>query len=110
MKAIGSEGIAFLQALLAGMIVYSVYLCVRKLRRVIRHSLTAVAIEDALFWLASAIYLFVQIYYTSNGSIRWYFVLGVVLGAGIVFALQRRVEKLVEKNVRKRGDKFRQKY
>ena len=97
MKGIGSEGIAFLQALLAGMIVYSVYLCVRKLRRVIRHSLTAVAIEDALFWLATAIYLFVQIYHTSDGSIRWNFVLGVVLGTILTSIMIMKAEKLHKK-------------
>ena len=110
MYEIRQEVMVFILALLAGGIVRLVYRVIVCVRRMIRHTRLAVEIEDLVYWLGVAVYLFVQIYYTSNGSIRWYFVLGVVLGAEIVFALQRRVEKIVEKNVRKRGDKFRQKY
>ena len=94
------EGTAFLQAVLSGMIVCSGYICIRRLRRVIRHNLIVIAIEDAIFWLVSSVYLFVQIYYTSDGSIRWYFVLGVALGVVLVNCLVRKLEKIREKNVR----------
>lgn len=98
MSGLGAEGMAFVQACLSGMIVYTGYACIRKLRRVWKHNLVAVAVEDVLFWIAAAIFLFVQIYYTSDGSIRWYFVLGVVIGAGILFGVQRKVEKFHKKD------------
>ena len=57
----------------------------------------AIEIEDFLYWIATAIYLFVQIYHTSNGSIRWYFVLGVVLGVAVSTFLWKRIEKMLKK-------------
>ena len=98
MSGLESESVAFVQALLSGMIVYSGYFCIRKFRRVVAHKLFAIAIEDILFWIATSIYLFVQIYYTSDGSIRWHFVLGVVIGAGILFVIQRCIEKIHKKD------------
>ena len=86
MQGLRTEMIAFLTAFLTGMIAACAYLCVRKLRRVIRHSLTAVAVEDGLYWTGTSVYIFVQIYSTSSGSIRWYFVIGAGLGL-IVFLL-----------------------
>lgn len=99
MAGLRIEGIVFLQAVLSGMIVYSSYTCIRRLRRVIRHNLAAIAIEDAVFWLTAAVYLFVQIYHTSDGSIRWYFVLGVAFGAGTIHCFFRKLEKIRKKNI-----------
>ena len=80
MPGIKAEGAAFLEAVLAGMILYCAYTCIRLFRRIVHHTLSAIAAEDFLFWTGTAVYLFVQIYHTSNGSIRWYFILGVVCG------------------------------
>lgn len=88
----------FLQALLSGMVVYSGYYCIRKLRQIIEHNLLAISIEDILFWISVAIYVFVQIYHTSNGSIRWYFVLGVVFGALFLFVVERKIKKITKKD------------
>lgn len=102
MSGIEAEGMTFVQAVLAGMIVYSSYTCIRKFRRIIKHNLTAIAIEDMAFWLGTAIYLFVQIYYTSDGSIRWFFVLGVVIGAGLAVLSANIFIKVHKKIVRKK--------
>ncbi len=104
MSGIESEGMAFAQAVLSGMIVFTSYMCIRKFRRVIKHNLTAIAIEDMAFWLGTAVYLFVQIYHTSDGSIRWFFILGVVLGVGIsalVFNILKKVHKKIVRKKRK---------
>ncbi|MEF9839973.1 MAG: spore cortex biosynthesis protein YabQ [Lachnospiraceae bacterium] len=71
-------------AFFAGMIVVAVYDCIRVFRRIVKHKLYVVAIEDFIFWVSTGIYLFIQIYKTSGGSIRWYFILGVGIGM-IVF-------------------------
>lgn len=102
MSGIEAEGMAFVQAVLAGMIVYSSYTCIRKFRRIIKHNLTAIAIEDMAFWLGTAIYLFVQIYYTSDGSIRWFFALGVVIGAGLAVLSANIFIKMHKKIVHKK--------
>ena len=98
MSGLKTECMLFVQAVFSGIFVYWVYFCIRKLRRVVPHNLIAISIEDFLFWMATSIYLFVQIYYTSNGSIRGHFVLGVVLGVVIIW----RIQCLVDKKCRKK--------
>ena len=97
MTGLKAEWMAFVQAVISGMIVYWGYFCIRKLRRVIPHNLMAISIEDGVFWLVTSIYLFVQIYHTSNGSVRWYFVLGVVVGGLLLWRIQRVFEKSAKK-------------
>ena len=80
---IGKELSVFLQAVLAGNIIYLAYSVIRVVRRLWRHNLFFVSLEDLIFWIGTGIYLFVRIYQTSDGIIRWYFVIGVLLG-GIV--------------------------
>lgn len=85
MQGIRAEMISFLAAFLTGMTVACVYWCIRKLRRVVRHSLKLIAVEDAAYWVFSAVYVFAQMYYTESGRIRWYFAVGA--GLGIVMFL-----------------------
>ncbi len=80
---IGKELSVFLQAVLAGNLIYLVYSLIRVMRRLWKHNLFFVSLEDLIFWIGTGIYLFVRIYQTSDGIIRWYFVMGVLLG-GIV--------------------------
>ena len=80
MLGIGDEISIFLQALLAGNIVLLVYACIRVFRRLIKHDLFFVSLEDFFFWVWAGLYLFVKIYDTSDGSIRWFFIIGVVVG------------------------------
>ena len=80
---IGKELSVFLQAILAGNLIYLVYSLIRVMRRLWKHNLFFVSLEDLIFWIGTGIYLFVRIYQTSDGIIRWYFVIGVLLG-GIV--------------------------
>lgn len=70
----------FMQAALAGNLVYLVYSAIRVMRRIIKHNLFFVSLEDLIFWIGTGIFLFVKIYQTSNGSIRWHFVIGVLTG------------------------------
>lgn len=97
MTSLKAEWMIFIQAVFSGIVVYWGYFCVRKFRRVFSHNLIFISIEDAVFWLATSIYLFVQIYYTSNGVIRWYFVLGVVFGALLIWRVQRAFDKKCRK-------------
>lgn len=99
MPELREELLIFLAAVVTGMTVRLSYRCVSCFRQVVRHSLFAVGIEDLCFWIAAAFYMFVQIYYTSSGSIRWYFVLGLVLGALICSCLLRKFSKNGEKNL-----------
>ena len=89
--------VVFLVAVLSGAIVCLVYQCIRCFRRIIEHKLLAVSVEDMIFWVCSAIYMFVQIYHTSDGSIRWYFLLGVVLGVILMSVFLNGAGKLIKK-------------
>ena len=92
----------FLQAALAGNLVYLAYLVIRVFRRIVRHNLFWVSLEDALFWIAMGFYLFSEIYQTSNGTIRWYFVLGVFAGGMITHHIILKItKKYIEKSKKK---------
>ncbi len=106
MHGIEVEGLSFLEAALTGMTVCSVYTCLRVLRRIVRHAPAAIAAEDLFFWLATAFYMFVQSHHTTSGSIRWYFILGVVLGSAFFSCLSKIPGKLRKKLYAKRKGKF----
>ncbi len=87
----------FLAAVVSGGIVRLIYQCIRCFRRIVSHTLAAIGAEDLIFWMGSAVYMFVQIYHTSDGSIRWYFILGVALGVILMWVFLDREEKLFKK-------------
>ena len=97
MTGIIEEILGFLTAVLSGGIVRFWYQCLVCFRQIVKHKWLAIEIEDLLFWVITAIYLFVQIYYTSSGSIRWYFALGIVLGVCISTFLGKKIEKVLKK-------------
>lgn len=81
MTGIANELSIFISACLLGNLICLVYYALRVFRRLVRHSLLWISIEDLIFWVGTAIYLFMEMYRTCGGSIRWYFVLGVFVGA-----------------------------
>ena len=97
MPGIKEEMMVFLVAVLSGAIVCLVYQCIRCFRRIVAHRLAAIGAEDMVFWIGSAVYMFVQIYHTSDGSIRWYFLLGVVLGVILMSVFLNGAGKLIKK-------------
>lgn len=87
---IEKELFIFLLAVLAGIIVRLAYCCLGCLRKVVRHTHWAIELEDLVYWMGTAVFLFVQIYNTSSGSVRWYFILGVAFGVlGLSFVLKK---------------------
>ena len=93
MPGIREEMVVFLVAVVSGAVVRLTYQCIRCFRRIVAHRLAAIGAEDMIFWMGSAVYMFVQIYHTSDGSIRWYFILGLVFGTFFCEALIRRFQK-----------------
>ncbi len=88
----------FLQAVLAGNLLYLSYYALRIFRRILKHNLFWVSVEDAIYWVAAGFYLFFRIYQTSNGTIRWYFVFGVLVGGVLT---HRIICKIPKKNIDK---------
>lgn len=97
MFSIHEEMTAFLMAVISGVIVRMFYQCITCFRKLIKHNHFAIEIEDFIFWIGSAVYVFVQIYHTTNGGVRWYFVLGIVIGALIATVFLRKWEKVMKK-------------
>ena len=91
------ELIIFVLAIISGLIVRLVYRCISCFRQIVKHGYLAMGIEDVVFWVGVSVYLFVQIYHTSSGSIRWYFALGVVFGVFLMSLFLKKVEELFQK-------------
>lgn len=75
-----SENVFLFHALLLGAYITFVYDWLRIFRRVIPHSSFFVSLEDFWFWIYCAVQVFLLLYRESNGSLRWFGVLGAGLG------------------------------
>lgn len=74
------ETLFMLYALLMGIFITFVYDLLRILRRVIPHNIFWISVEDLVFWGFSAVEVFLLMYHVSNGTLRWFAVLGALLG------------------------------
>ncbi len=104
MLGIGTEVMIFLYAGLTGIVVFCGYQILRLFRRLIRHHYLVIGAEDFLFWLGVSAYVFRQMYYTTYGSIRWFFVLGGAGGAaaaGFLFFITKKLYEKIKKNLEK---------
>lgn len=97
MPIIGEELSVFIQAMITGVIVCGSYDLLVILRKVIPHHIAVVSIEDILFWIGTGIYIFIQMFNTSYGSVRWYFILGIVVGVFLLIFLRIKCKKLLDK-------------
>ena len=80
-----------LQACATGVMITFVYDWLRIFRRVIPHKQFAVSLEDFLFWVCCAIYVFMWMYRVSNGSLRWFAVGGALFG---MYLYKRLISRL----------------
>lgn len=69
-----------LYCFLSGVVITIVYDGFRIFRRVCRHGIVWITLEDIVFWIAAGIFLFYMLYKTNNGVIRWFSVAGAGLG------------------------------
>ncbi len=74
------ESLFMLYALLMGIFITFVYDLLRVLRRVIPHNIFWISAEDLAFWGFSAVEVFLLMYHVSNGTLRWFAVLGALMG------------------------------
>ena len=74
------ETLFMLYALLMGIFITFVYDLLRILRRVIPHNIFWISLEDLVFWGFCAVEVFLLMYHVSNGTLRWFAVLGALLG------------------------------
>ncbi len=65
---------------LMGVIITLVYDGFLILRRLMKHNIFMVSLEDLLFWIVCAISVFAMLYRENNGTLRWFAVGGAFLG------------------------------
>lgn len=100
--AITKEIQFFFHAALSGVLLSAVYDVFRILRRVHSHGNVWVAIEDFFYWIASALYISYVLMKENNGIIRWFFVLGILLGMLIYnFTIGRYLVPFISKIINK---------
>ncbi len=75
-----NENIFLLHALLMGIFITFVYDLLRIFRRVVPHGNLLISLEDMVFWIYCAIKVFLMMYHESNGTLRWFAVLGAMVG------------------------------
>lgn len=69
-----------LHSFFMGVIITFVYDGFSILRRLIRHNLFLISVEDLIFWIACAIGVFYMLYEENNGILRWFAVFGASMG------------------------------
>lgn len=97
MLNIKNELLVFFCACLTGVNVRAGYEILIFLRKMIIHNNLVKGIEDLFYWIFMSAYIFSQIYATTYGSIRWYFLLGLVLGVAVIQRLISSREKIHKK-------------
>ncbi len=75
-----SENVFLLYSLGMGVFITFVYDLFRIWRRVCAHNRFFVSFEDLLFWIFCAISVFYMMHTQSNGTLRWFAVLGALVG------------------------------
>lgn len=75
-----NENVFLLYALIMGIFITFLYDILRIFRRVIPHGDFMVSLEDIAFWIYCAAEVFLLMYHESNGTLRWFAVLGALSG------------------------------
>lgn len=65
---------------LMGVIITLVYDGFLIMRKLVKHNMFAISLEDLLFWIFCAISVFGMLYEENNGTLRWFAVGGAFLG------------------------------
>ena len=74
------ENVFLLHSLLMGIFITFVYDLLRIFRRVAPHGQFLVSLEDLAFWVYCGGEVFLLMYRESNGTLRWFAVLGALAG------------------------------
>ncbi len=69
-----------LNSIIMGIIITFIYDFILICRRLVRHNLFFISLEDFIFWVTCAIAVFYMLYEENNGILRWFAVFGAALG------------------------------
>ena len=74
------ENVFLLYAFASGIFITFIYDLLRIWRRVVPHGGLLISLEDIAFWVFCAIHIFRLMHRESNGSLRWFAVMGALTG------------------------------
>lgn len=83
--SVTGQSVVFLSACVFGMVLGLVYDIFRIIRVAVPHGGLAVFIEDVLFFLLCAVSTFLFLLYMSAGEIRFFVIIGEILGAALYY-------------------------
>lgn len=99
---VNEEVYLFIQAAFTGMLLFAIYDVLRIFRRVCRHGIIWISIEDTIYWIFCGVFIFGVILKENSGIFRSFFAVGVLLGAVIYyFGLSRYIVGIVSKVLKK---------
>jgi spore cortex biosynthesis protein YabQ len=67
-------------AMLRGALLLLLYDLIRILRRIMPHGIVVIALEDVLYWMGTALFIFQLIYRKNDGAVRGYALLAIAAG------------------------------
>ncbi|PXV91088.1 spore cortex biosynthesis protein YabQ [Lachnotalea glycerini] len=75
-----NESYFFGCCVLTGIAVISSYDLIRILRRIVKHGVIAIGIEDFIYWVVCGFFVFHIIYIRNDGILRGFAILAIILG------------------------------
>lgn len=97
MIGLEKETLIFLYAVMTGVVLKCIYDILYLFRKLVKHSWILTGIEDILYWISMSAYLFRALYFTTDGSVRWFFLLGIVCGIFLKQLIQKWLKKVLIK-------------
>lgn len=79
-SAIAIEMQFFLVSILSGCILIFAYDILRIFRRLVKHNELVTGIEDLIYWVLSSLFIFIMLYQQNDGIIRFFSILGMLIG------------------------------
>ncbi|MDE6977729.1 MAG: spore cortex biosynthesis protein YabQ, partial [Lachnospiraceae bacterium] len=92
------EVMFLLDSFFLGAVITCVYDGFLILRRLIKHNMLFISLEDLIFWVVCAIGVFYVLYEENDGILRWFAVVGASLG---MLAYKKTLSPLVIRAVSK---------
>lgn len=100
MLKIAMELHVFFYAVWTGCVVYGIYGLIRLARRILKHSIILISVEDLIFWIFTSVYTYHHIFLSTFGVLRWYFLMGIVVGVCSAHIIWCMIEKITEKIIK----------
>ncbi len=95
MTGVFEEMSVFCYAIRTGAVLCGIYILIKILRIIFPHKNMWISIQDFLFWIYASVSVFLAMLEACHGVIRWYYYLGIVLGAIAVYSIWYMTKKVI---------------